>query len=315
MHKIMTILKASPQTGIQDGGRFGFAHLGITQGGVADEYSYHWANKLLGNPFASAVIEVTLGGFEAVIHQDTHIAITGATSPVLLDEVVTSTWRCIKVKKGQHLSIPLPRNGLRHYIALPGGIDAPTHHRSLATVHKEGLGGLQSNGDHLTKGDLIYARLPDANNAKQVAVAARYIPKFKPSHSTNLNVILGSQYRTFSPQALDELFHSQYCVGTQSNKMGYQMSGNAVDSPKQHLISEAISLGAIQIPPNGQPIIMLCERQTIGGYPKVGNVARMDLGKLTQLKPGAKVNFVKSDVDKCMLEYTQWLRFFQNTTS
>ncbi|GAD80085.1 biotin-dependent carboxyltransferase family protein [Vibrio ezurae] len=314
MNNTLTILKTGPLSSIQDGGRFGFTHLGITQGGVADEYAYHWANTLLNNPFGSAVIEVTLGGFEAVFEQDTYIAITGAVSPILLDNVVTASWQTLKVKKGQHLIIPTPRDGLRHYIALPGGVAAPLHLASTATVTKECLGGLRRDGSILQARDVIQSRLHHLTLDHNLAVSPSYVPKLKHSSIVTLNVILGSQYQTFSKEALQRLFCSTFQVDKQSNKMGYQLKGQCISSPDRHLISEGISIGAIQIPPNGQPIIMLCERQTIGGYPKVGNIARMDIGKLAQLKPGAKVKFVKSNVDKCTEQYQAWMRFFENAT-
>ncbi|MEZ9924451.1 hypothetical protein BCV02_00795 [Vibrio breoganii] len=311
MNKVLTLLKTNALTSIQDIGRFGYAHLGITQGGVADEYSFHWANKLLDNPFASSVIETSLGGLEAEFEQDSWFAVTGALDNVYLDDVMVPNWSRVWAKRGQRLSVRMPRTGLRNYIALPAGINAPLHHGSASTVTKDRLGGLYSDGQGLKAGDEVCCVAPSLKQCKPISVAPKFLPDFAPTSIMPLRLLPGSQHALFDQNATQTLFESTYSVGSQSNKMGYQLTGSPLTAPHQHLISEPIALGAVQVPPSGQPIIMLCERQTIGGYHKLGTIARLDLAKLAQAKPGTKVQFIQSDVNPCLSEYKNWLKFFQ----
>ncbi|GEA50392.1 allophanate hydrolase [Vibrio inusitatus NBRC 102082] len=311
MNKVLTVLKTNTLTSIQDQGRFGYAHLGITQGGVADEYSFHWANKLLENPFSSSVIETSLGGLEAEFQQNSWFAITGAMDNAYLDDIKVPNWSRIWAKRGQRLSVRMPRMGLRNYIALPSGIKAPLHHGSSATVTKDRLGGLHSDGQGLRAGDDLYCFALSEKQYKPISVSSKFIPDFAPSSIIQLRLLLGSQHLLFDQNATPTLYEATYSVASQSNKMGYQLTGHPIAVPKQHLISEPIALGAVQVLPSGQPIIMLCERQTIGGYHKLGTVARLDLAKLAQTKPGAKIRFIPTDVNFCLNEYKNWLKFFQ----
>ncbi|MEZ8988062.1 biotin-dependent carboxyltransferase family protein [Vibrio breoganii] len=311
MNKVLTLLKTNALTSIQDIGRFGYAHLGITQGGVADEYSFHWANKLLENPFASSVIETSLGGLEAEFAQDSWFAVTGAIDNVFLDDVMVPNWSRVWAKRGQRLSVRMPRTGLRNYIALPAGINAPLHHGSASTVTKDRLGGLYSDGQGLKAGDEVCCVAPSLKPCKPISVAPQFIPDFAPTSIIPLRLLPGSQHTLFDQNATQTLFETLYSVDSQSNKMGYQLAGNPISVPKKHLVSEPIALGAVQVPPSGSPIVMLCERQTIGGYYKLGTIARLDLAKLAQAKPGTKVQFIQSDVNTCLSEYKNWLKFFQ----
>ncbi|CAM3088399.1 biotin-dependent carboxyltransferase family protein [Vibrio rarus] len=308
----LNIIKTGPMASIQDMGRKGYAHLGITQGGVADEYAFHWANKLLANPFASPVIEITLGGFEAQFTQRTAFAITGAINNAFLDEKPIPNWSASLARKGQRLTIKGPREGLRNYLALLGGVATPLHHNSAATVTKDALGGLHCDGRNLSKHDVIGCERPLNPTFKKRSVDPRYIPPLSATQIIPLRVMLGSQHSLFSADSITSFFSHIYQVSAQSNKMGYQLTGPAIETPSHSLISEAITQGAIQVPANGQPIIMLCEHQTIGGYLKLGNVARMDLPKLAQAKPGALIRFSEADPESCLDIYKNWLRFFQN---
>ncbi|GEA59436.1 biotin-dependent carboxyltransferase family protein [Vibrio comitans] len=311
MNKVLTLLKTNTLTSIQDNGRFGYAHLGITQGGAADEYSFHWANKLLENPFSSPTIETSLGGFEAEFQQGSWFAVTGALDNVYLDDIKVSNWSRVWAKRGQRLSVRMPRSGLRNYIALPSGVKAPLHHGSTSTVAKDRLGGLHRDGQGLKAGDDLYCVTPSPTQFRQVSVSPQFVPDFAPSSIIQLRLLPGSQYSLFDQNATQTLYKTIYSVSSQSNKMGYQLTGTPITTPLQHLISEPIAHGAVQVPPSGHPIVMLCERQTIGGYHKLGTVARLDLAKLSQAKPGTKIQFIATDANSCLREYKNWLKFFQ----
>ena len=302
----ITAVKPGQQTLIQDFGRFGLAHLGITQGGPVDDYAYSWANHLLGNHTNCPSLEITLGQAEFLIHSNCEMAIAGGDLNAKLDGEPIDNWSTFIAGQGQTLSFSLPKNGLRSYLAVKGGFKVPVHLGSTATVMRDQLGGIK-NGKPVNSGDMIHFE-PHEVTAKTKQMTFRYKPDY--NLPLELRVIEGYQANDFSTDALNSLYSQTFCVSKLVDRMGYRLCDGYVAPPQREYLSEGIALGSIQITPDGEPIILLNDRQTIGGYPKVGCVARIDLPRLAQSKPGQKVRFVRGDLLGLQEVWCQWARFF-----
>lgn len=280
----LTVKSSTPLCLLQDAGRFGVRHLGVTQGGALDWVSMSWANKLLNNPLNAAVIEVTLGGLTLVAESDCCLALAGADLGVMLDDRPIAPWRSFFVRKGQQLRFTRPITGARAYLAAPGGFAAVDVLGSCATVTREGLGGLEGSGKALAEGDqLTYSGASFALHA----LPGHLIPDF--SDQRPLDVVLGAQIGQFSGLSLFDAFNSEWTLDSRADRMGMRLLGPELVYQGKPMISEGIPLGAIQVPPDGQPIILLNDRQTIGGYPRLGALTPLSLARLAQQLPGSAV--------------------------
>ena len=280
----LLIEASTPLCLLQDAGRFGVRHLGVTQGGAADWVSMSWANKLLGNPLDAAVIEVTLGGLTLLAEQDCCLALAGADLGAMLDSRPLAPWRSFFMRKGERLCFTQPILGARAYLAAPGGFDAPPVLGSCATVVREELGGLDGMGKALAKGD----QLSYAGSAFVLhALPDHLIPDL--NLNSPLDVVLGAQIGQFSGLSLFDAFNSEWTLDSRADRMGIRLLGPELVYLGTPLISEGIPLGAIQVPPDGQPIVLLNDRQTIGGYPRLGALTPLSLARLAQCLPGAPV--------------------------
>jgi len=306
LRSTITVIKPGQQSLLQDFGRFGLAHFGITQGGPVDDYAYSWANHLLGNTINSPTIEITLGQAEFQVNHHCEMAIAGGDLNAKLDGVPLSNWSTFSARQGQVLSFGLPKNGLRSYLAIKGGFEISPELGSCATVTRDGLGGL-NQGSKLNVGDEL-SFSSHLVTKKPTQMTFRYKPDY--DLTLELRVIEGYQVNHFSQEQLDNFYAKEFEVSQFIDRMGYRLCGNRIQPPQQEFLSEGIALGAIQIPPNGEPIILLNDRQTIGGYPKLGCVARIDLPRLAQAKPGQKVRFVRGDLLGLQDVWGQWARYF-----
>lgn len=280
----LRVEKSHPLCQLQDAGRFGVRHLGITQGGPADWLSMAWANWLLDNPLGAAAVEITLGGFELVAESDCHLALAGADLQATLDGAALLPWRSFNMRRGQRLAFSAPAEGMRAYLAAPGGFGANQALGSVATVARDGLGGLAGDGAALVEGDcLAYAR--PAGTGREVAVAR--IPDL--SLREPLDVILGAQAAGFSGQSLFDAFNTQWTVDSRADRMGVRLLGPVLAYNGGGLVSEGIPLGGIQVPPDGQPIVLGNDRQTIGGYPRLGALTPLACARLAQAAPGERL--------------------------
>ena len=282
--RALLIEASTPLCLLQDAGRFGVRHLGVTQGGAADWVSMSWANKLLGNPLDAAVIEVTLGGLTLLAEQDCCLALAGADLGAMLDSRPLAPWRSFFMRKGERLCFTQPILGARAYLAAPGGFDAPPVLGSCATVVREELGGLDGMGKALAKGD----QLSYAGSAFVLhALPDHLIPDL--NLNSPLDVVLGAQIGQFSGLSLFDAFNSEWTLDSRADRMGIRLLGPELVYLGTPLISEGIPLGAIQVPPDGQPIVLLNDRQTIGGYPRFGALTPLSLARLAQRLPGVPV--------------------------
>lgn len=286
----LTIEQSGLQSIVVDNGRTGQQKNGLSPGGPADRNAFDWANKLCGNPPGTATIEITLGNFCARFSQHAVIAVTGANMPFEINNQQGSLWRSYRVKPGDTIRFGIASSGMRCYLAVYGGVLIKPIFGSVTTVVRDKLGGLNGNGEPLKVNDeLNYLAVDSGKNWQLLKAPPSIIPQF--SHRLTLRFIAGYQYQQFSRESINRLIFSEYRVSNQFDRMGAQLTGPSIQHKNHSLYSEGITFGAIQIPPSGQPIVMLTDRQTIGGYPKVGSVLSLDCYALLQARPEDIVEF------------------------
>ncbi|MEX5663740.1 biotin-dependent carboxyltransferase family protein [Pseudomonas neuropathica] len=301
----LTIEASTPLCLLQDAGRFGVRHLGVTQGGAADWCSMSWANWLLGNGLDVPVIEITLGGFAVIAEEDCLLALAGADLGAQIEGQPLAPWRSFKLGKGQKLLFTQPLLGARAYLAAPGGFEAPKVLGSSATVVREELGGLDGMGLPLAKGAALSYR-GESLSLREVPLALR--PDLKSNAA--LDLVLGAQIGQFSGQSLFDVFNTSWSLDSRADRMGIRLLGSALHYQGQPMISEGIPLGAVQVPPDGQPIILLNDRQTIGGYPRLGALTPLALARLAQRLPGDKVRFTPVMQERAWLDHINYLKSY-----
>jgi len=298
----LEVLNTQIFTLLQDKGRFSYSNIGVTQSGVMDEYAYLIANQLLDNPKDTNILEISFSNNSFQIHKNTIIAVTGAYCEFYINNIAFNTWQSYAVKAGDLVTIEKILSGTKVYLGVQNGFDINKEFGSNATTTKERLGGLC--GDKLKKGDILeYAEFENRNFVSK-RLHTKYLPKY--SDELTLRVILGYQEISFNKKEKEKFFSSTYIVTNEFNRMGCKLEGKAINCDINGVISEAIAYGAIQIPKNGQPIILLKERQTIGGYPKIGSVLSIDCFKLAQCKVNTKIKFIPISIEESQKKVKQF---------
>jgi biotin-dependent carboxylase-like uncharacterized protein len=270
---------------LQDAGRFGRHRIGLSTGGPLDPIAFGLCNRLLQNDNAATAIEISFGGLELQADLDTSICVTGADMPLTIDGEEKPCYTVLPVKAGDRITLGFAERGCRAYLGVAGGFDIPPSFGSTATVMREGIGGL--DGGKLKVGDV----LPCAPNTARRRLYLQ--PEKHPRYHdiATVRVIPGYQQAHFSRYEQRRFFSHAYTVSDRSDRMGYRMEGPAIACDIEGILSEGICLGAIQVPADGQPIVLLNDRQTIGGYPKIGAALSLDLARMAQMKPGGTVYF------------------------
>lgn len=280
---------------IQDGGRKGFAAMGFNASGVMDVRSYHIANALVGNFTDEAVIEMTYLGGSFKFLESNYIAITGADMSPKIDGVPVEMYTTVFVKQDETLTFSAAKSGMRAYIAVRGGIDVPVIMGSRSTNLKCKLGGL--DGRPLKAGDIVPCR--DVYDEFQKHLIHSAPKEDFGSDEITVRVLLGPQDDYFTDHGIKTFLNSTYTVTNESDRMGCKLSGEKIEYKNTvDIISDGIVFGSIQIPRTGNPIIMLADRQTTGGYAKIATVISVDLPLLAQARPGTKVHFELIDRQK-----------------
>ena len=283
----ITVLKPGLLTTVQDMGRFGYQQYGVPVAGAVDPRAAATANILVGNEENEAVLECTMIGPELRFDGANTIAITGGDLMPCLDGQPVPTYRAIPVQEGQTLRFQHPKTGCRAYIAFTGGLDIPLVMGSRSTDWRAKIGGL--GGRKLERGDVIGFRAPGIPKN----LSERYLyPEFIPRGVYTLRVVLGPQDDAFTPNGIATFLREEYVVTNEFDRMGCRLDGPAIEHMSDgNIISDGIAFGAIQVPTQGKPIIMLADRQTTGGYTKIANVISADFRLLGQVKAGDKVRF------------------------
>lgn len=284
----MKILQPGVLALLQDAGRIGQHRIGLTVGGPMDPFAFRWANRLCHNQDNDSAIEISIGGFSTEFTESTQIAITGAKVDAKLNGNAVPMWETLNIAAGDVLKLGFATEGCRIYLAVLGGIQLEAQFGSTATVVREGLGGLPTkSGKPLAKEDQL-TLLPLPLKAR-VKMPETDRPDY--TDTTPLNVVLGYQASSFSDLDKARFFNGEYTVSERMDRMGYRLTGPICKSSVTSMLSEGICHGAIQVPPDGQPIVLLNDRQTIGGYPKLGSVMALDTARLAQMTQGKTLTF------------------------
>ncbi|WP_199491023.1 5-oxoprolinase subunit C family protein [Marinobacter vulgaris] len=299
------VSRAGPLALLQDSGRFGVRHLGVTQGGPADLHAWAWANSLTGNAWGTGVLEITFGGLELVAEGDLTIALTGADLGIKHNRQPAPRWRTLAVAAGDTLTFGTPANGLRAYLAVSGGFRGDTVLGSSACVVREQLGGFDGQGNSLREGDTLTVNRAGTPPAQRAAPESE---RHDYRQMAILDLLPGAQIAAFTGRSLFDAFNAEWRVDQRADRMGVRLTGPALQCSIGSLISEGISLGAVQVPPDGQPIALLNDRQTIGGYPRLGNLTPMAASRLAQCMPGQAVRFRAAGIDSTLRQHRRFLQ-------
>jgi antagonist of KipI len=274
-------------TTVQDAGRWGYQSRGVPVAGPMDPVSFRLANAIVGNRRDAAALEVTLLGPELVFDEARTVAVTGAEFDVTVDDAEVASNSPVSVRAGGKLRFGRRHRGARAYVAVDGGIDVAAILGSRATHVISGMGGL--NGRPLRSGD----RLPlgaTSGFAKAWSPTLPVVPL--PGTHAHVRVLPGPQQDLFTPDALDTLRSAPYVIAQNSDRMGFRLEGpRLTHAGSPDIISDATPLGVLQVPASGQPILLMADRQTTGGYPKLATVITADLAVAGQLAPGDTLSF------------------------
>jgi antagonist of KipI len=320
----MSVLVKNPGllTTVQDAGRHGFSHLGISSCGAADAAAFRIANLLLGNEENAAALEMTLLGATLEFEEAAVIAVTGANCDCRLNEGTAAMWEPMKVAAGEVLACAGMKTGARVYLAVQGGFDIPQVMGSDSTDLAAGFGG--HSGRKLLKGDVLKVRKehasPRRKSARTLPRKGRRFPAVALETlypSGPIRVTEGAQQEWFGAEALEKLFSCAYAVSDDSDRSGLRLMGEAIrPRDSKQLLTDGIPLGAIQVPQSGQPIILFVDQHTTGGYPKIANVIAADMHRIGQLRPRDPVRFAEVTIGEAIelvRKQEEWLRRIFNS--
>ena len=295
-------------TSIQDAGRFGYEKFGVPCSGPMDRFAFRAANLLAGNPPDAAGLEFGITGPCVVFGDDRLIAATGAGFSMTVNGRPMPFWMAIFVRRGTVVEFSRTGDGNWGYLAIAGGLATPVLMGSRSTYLKGKIGGL--NGTPLQDGDVL-PLFPQSAPVHELA--GRMIPpEFRPDYRPNptIEVIPGPQDERFTPAGLEQFYSSVYRVSATSDRMGYRLEGPAVEhTTGADMLSDGMSFGSIQVPASGQPIVMMSEHPTTGGYTKIATVVSADLPLLAQLTPGAdRLRFKAVSVAAAQQRYREMIQ-------
>ena len=291
---MLEVLDVSGLATFQDSGRRGWQSYGVPVSGPMDWFAYRAANSLLGNSTDAVVIEIGLGEIALRALRDTTLAVTGAGFEVENYVWKFPLWTTFYVRAGWHVQVKKTSGGNWAYLAIAGGFETPSILGSKSTYLRGGLGSA------LRGGDMLEAGKPASELSK---LAARDFPVgkyMKYSQSPVIEVIPGPQEDRFSNEGLQIFYENEYTLSRSFDRMGYRLQGKPIPhSGSMDLISEGMTMGSVQVPASGQPIVMMADSPTTGGYPKIANVTHADLPVLAQCEAGvSKIRFKETTVEE-----------------
>jgi biotin-dependent carboxylase-like uncharacterized protein len=289
-------------TTIQDLGRPGRRAAGVPPGGAMDRFALAAANRLVGNPEGAAALECALSGPSLVALRSCLVAVTGADFGLVLNGAEAPAWTGLFLVEGDRLAFSGRRWGARVYVAVAGGLEAERWLGSASTYLLVGRGGV--HGRTLHAGEELSA----AAEAPRPAVAGRCLPAaLRPAYSGApvLAAIPGPHARMLSLRSRRALYREPWTVSRDADRMGYRLEGEQLEVKKEELVSFGLAMGCIQVPPAGQPILLMADHQTAGGYPVVAGAGRSTLPLAAQLLPGEHLTFEETTVEAAQ---TEWRR-------
>ncbi|WP_061810370.1 biotin-dependent carboxyltransferase family protein [Rossellomorea vietnamensis] len=314
---MITIIKPGLLTTIQDLGRYGYQKYGVIVSGSMDPLAHKIANLLVGNEVDEATLEITLMGPVLEFKETSLISICGGDLTPTIDGKPVPLRRSLLIKAGSILKFGACTNGCRSYLAVAGGFRVEKVMNSRSTYVRAGIGGLK--GRSLQAGDTLETGPFNKESANMIDYLLPYVEKsdfteidwsisseFISSYHQKkvIRAIPGTEYDLFSEESREQFFNQPFKVSSQSDRMGYRLEGPSLYLDEEFdMVSEAVVFGTIQVPSNGQPIILLADRQTTGGYPRIGYIASVDLPLIAQTKPGESITFTMISHEKAQELY------------
>ncbi len=311
-------------TTVQDRGRYGYQRYGMPVSGAMDTFSLELANLLVGNDPGKTCLEATITGPELEFTGATWLAISGADMDPHLNGQGIPMNTAIDARPGDRLGFRGLKSGCRSYIAFAGGIAVPPVMGSRSTYLRAGIGGFQGRalmpGDELPLGGSDHLSPFDQLSTDTVKRKPRVIklpegliPEYK--HEQTIRVISGPEAHYFEIAGLRSFLSAEYTVTARSDRMGYRLSGEPIKHKEDmtNIISAGISLGTVQVPGDGQPIILMADRQTSGGYARIANVITADLTLIAQMRPGDMIHFKETTMDMAQRHYIDRCNIFTGT--
>jgi biotin-dependent carboxylase-like uncharacterized protein len=306
----LIVTDPGPLTTVQDLGRPGYQRVGIPPSGPIDRVAFVLANRLVGNPDGAAGLEMTLRGPRLEVGRECVVAVTGGEMGFSVNGQAAPAWTAVRLRPGDAVAFRMVEAGCRAYLAVAGGLDTPPILGSRATYLRGQLGGVE--GRPLRKGDGLPIGMPPAALDRLQGRAVP--PSRRPAYPAQVDcrVILGPQDDRFTPEGIAAFLDGPYEVTPYSDRMGYRLKGPLITHARGHdIFSDGIPLGGIQVPGEGQPIVLLVDRQTTGGYTKIATVISVDVGRLGQTRPGHRVRFRQvtlAEAHAALAAEAAWLR-------
>lgn len=299
----LTIIKQKGLISVQDLGRFHAQHLGFSASGVADEFAFLSGNKWLGNALNAAALEVTFGQITLTVDSPCQIIITGADCQAKVNNVRVQHWQIINLSANDHVELLAPKSGVYSYICISGGIQTPLYFDSASELpkalkvnkpNKEATQYLFTCEQHITAKPVPSTAIASAINYYfQQDKKSVHVLRFIPHHL----------WHELTTKAQQKISRQVFQLQASSNKMGYRLkSSNPIDLASSQQLSKPVTLGAIQLPSDGQPIILMKDRQTIGGYPTLGCVIQVDIPRLAQLNAHQNVKLLPITIEKAQAQ-------------
>lgn len=300
---MLNILRAGVYTSVQDAGREGYRQSGISRCGAMDLPSLAVANLLVGNEPGAAALEITLGQAVIQFERDCWFALSGAACEAKLDDKpVWISWR-LQARAGQTLTLGRPQLGIRSYLAVAGGIDVPEVLGSRCTDLNTGIGGLE--GRRLQDGDRL-ALLPAARSFSRPLGVKQLIP------GNRIRALPGPEYHEFDTRSQRMFWSAPWQLSPQSNRMGYRLHGQPLNrTTSQEMRSHGLLPGVVQVPHGGQPIVLMSDAQTTGGYPRIACVIEADLYQMAQVPLGQPIHFVPCTLEEALEARQDRQRYLQ----
>jgi biotin-dependent carboxylase-like uncharacterized protein len=295
----------TPMVTVQDGGRRGWRRFGVSGAGAMDRLSLVIANALVGNRPTEAALEFAYAGGEWIVEATScRVAIAGGPFDVSADGMTMPPFTSAILRRGQHLRIGGAARRVWGYLAVAGGFDIPIEFGSRATHVRTGIGGL--HGRTIRAGDVLPLRADEAPNEPERLIGA------PAEEHQPIRLVLGPQQDYFDEASLSEFLNAEYQITWQQDRMAYRLEGPVLrHSHGYNIISDGVVPGCIQIPGTGQPIVLMRDSGTVGGYPKIGTIIEADLGRLAQMRPGGTVRFAAISVDDAHVARRRFLARLQ----
>lgn len=278
-------------TTVQDAGRFGFRKYGVPISGVMDNSAFELVNRLLGNSPETPVLEMTLKGGKYRFESDSVIALTGANMNPTVNGISAELNSSLEIKSGDILEFEYARRGCRCYLGVRGLWEIEKILGSYSTYNEGDFGGIE--GRTLQKGDQLHWKEIKAD-FQSYTLSQEEIPYY--SSKLTVEFIPGPEWNWLSKKEQDKFLGTEFKISSESNRMGIRLNSDfEIEGKKREMVSSGVIPGIIQLPPNGSPIILMKDGQTVGGYPRIGKVLDIHLNRLAQVQPNGTIRFKKSD--------------------